>query len=181
MFECGMNWRAWLYAFKIKFSPPPPTLNQVYPVSVKHLRGYKQWLTHNRVLNYFFSSSIDVNECATNNGGCQQICVNRRGTPNTCTCKRGFIKHRYDSTKCIGKRCATNLKLFNSAIWIKNTKSMIKIFFSQILTNVKWATQLCALVLMVRMENVELSALTHMAVFLVLVLMDIDYLAKPSV
>ena len=49
---------------KLSFSPPPAKLNQVYQVSFKHLRGYKQWLTHNLVLNYFFSSSVDVNECA---------------------------------------------------------------------------------------------------------------------
>ena len=42
----------------------------------------------------------------------------------------------------------------------------------------KREAQLCAFALIVRMETVELTALTHMSVILVLVLMDIDYLAK---
>ena len=31
----------------------------------------------------------DVNECQTNNGGCQQICANADGSFN-CECKAGF-------------------------------------------------------------------------------------------
>ena len=42
----------------------------------------------------------------------------------------------------------------------------------------KREAQLSAFAVIVRMETVELTALTHMAVILVLVLMDRDYLAK---
>lgn len=47
------------------------------------------------------SCSQDINECLSNNGGCQQICINRRGETNLCACKNGFKLNPLDKKKCI--------------------------------------------------------------------------------
>lgn len=39
------------------------------------------------ILSLFF---LDVDECLSNNGGCQQICVNTMGSYE-CQCKEGFF------------------------------------------------------------------------------------------
>ena len=49
----------------------------------------------------FFSFLIDVNECATNNGGCDQICNNTKGSYE-CKCRSGFLLSS-DKHKCNGK------------------------------------------------------------------------------
>ena len=40
--------------------------------------------------------SLDVNECASSNGGCDQICTNKAGSYQ-CSCNRGYISS--------GKKC----------------------------------------------------------------------------
>ena len=50
---------------------------------------------------FFFSFLIDVNECATNNGGCDQICNNTKGSYE-CNCRSGFLLSS-DKHKCNGK------------------------------------------------------------------------------
>ena len=45
----------------------------------------------------------DVNECSTNNGGCEQTCENRLGD-YTCECTNaGFVKDLDDFKKCVGE------------------------------------------------------------------------------
>lgn len=44
----------------------------------------------------------DINECLSNNGGCQQRCTNGRGY-HQCGCYRGYRANRSNSRKCIGK------------------------------------------------------------------------------
>ena len=56
----------------------------------------------NGYFNFFFlPSPIDVNECATNNGGCDQICNNTKGSYE-CKCRSGFLLSS-DKHKCNGK------------------------------------------------------------------------------
>ena len=57
----------------------------------------------------FYYYWIDINECDLNNGGCHQICVNKQGAPNVCLCKRGYIPHPRDSSRCIGRNDAYSL------------------------------------------------------------------------
>ena len=45
--------------------------------------------------------TIDINECLTNNGGCQHTCVNTHGSFK-CICPPGY-KHQYGGKQCIGK------------------------------------------------------------------------------
>lgn len=45
------------------------------------------------------SRCIDVNECESNNGGCDQICTNREGGFE-CTCQPGYQRHRDDPNQC---------------------------------------------------------------------------------
>ena len=46
---------------------------------------------------------LDINECSTNNGGCEQTCVNRPGD-YTCECTNaGFVKDLNDLKKCVGE------------------------------------------------------------------------------
>ena len=48
---------------------------------------------------------IDVDECATDNGGCMQICINTVGSYE-CSCEAGY------SMKSDGHTCAGNVNLF---------------------------------------------------------------------
>lgn len=43
----------------------------------------------------------DVNECMINNGGCEQLCVNTRGS-YYCDCHEGFIMDNA-TNKCLGE------------------------------------------------------------------------------
>ena len=44
-------------------------------------------------------TSLDINECDDDKGGCNQTCVNIKGS-YYCTCERGF--QRYEKTECEG-------------------------------------------------------------------------------
>ena len=55
----------------------------------------------NGQFGFFLPSLIDVNECATNNGGCDQICNNTKGSYE-CKCRSGFLLSS-DKHKCNGK------------------------------------------------------------------------------
>lgn len=46
----------------------------------------------------------DVNECLTDNGGCEGLCINTPGSYK-CHCPAGF---RTDGNKCIGKNRYSN-------------------------------------------------------------------------
>ena len=49
---------------------------------------------------------VDINECDSNNGGCEQICVNKRGALNVCGCRRGYTQDPLESFKCRGRKDA---------------------------------------------------------------------------
>lgn len=44
---------------------------------------------------------LDINECASNNGGCTQICVNSEGS-NRCECNTGYQLDSGDLHTCVG-------------------------------------------------------------------------------
>ncbi|CAH3038869.1 unnamed protein product, partial [Pocillopora meandrina] len=58
-----------------------------------------------RCTSYWTGStcSADVNECSSNNGGCQHICNNRRGASRTCSCYRGYNRSPNDSKECVDR------------------------------------------------------------------------------
>jgi len=43
----------------------------------------------------------DINECDQNNGGCQQVCTNTRGS-YMCSCHIGFGQDFQDKRRCDG-------------------------------------------------------------------------------
>jgi len=56
---------------------------------------------------------LDINECFWNNGGCDQLCVNKFGF-HMCTCRPGFYLLP-DNVTCAGK-CNNNSYNLNSFI-----------------------------------------------------------------
>ena len=43
---------------------------------------------------------LDVDQCLTDNGGCEQMCINE--VPgHVCSCSRGFVLHS-DGKSCLG-------------------------------------------------------------------------------
>ena len=46
----------------------------------------------------------DTNECAINNGGCDQLCANTQGS-YWCSCNNGYVLNATDGHTCIGKLC----------------------------------------------------------------------------
>ena len=50
---------------------------------------------------------IDIDECQFNNGGCQQICLNRIGNTAACICRKGYVQHPSSKKRCQGnlERC----------------------------------------------------------------------------
>lgn len=46
---------------------------------------------------------LDIDECTTVNGGCEQICENTVGA-RICRCHVGYLVNSTDSDKCDGKR-----------------------------------------------------------------------------
>ena len=65
-------------------------------------------------MKYYLESLIclDINECATDNGGCDHVCVNKPGSYE-CSCKDGYVLAD-DKHTCNGKR--RGLKLVKRAI-----------------------------------------------------------------
>ena len=51
-------------------------------------------------MTLLYISFIDINECATNNGGCAQYCTNTLGT-YSCSCDSGYTLN-IDGHKCTG-------------------------------------------------------------------------------
>ena len=49
----------------------------------------------------YFVCSPDEDECAKNNGGCSQNCVNDNGGYH-CTCQSGYVLHA-DNHTCVGR------------------------------------------------------------------------------
>ena len=47
------------------------------------------------------ATTLDINECQTNSGGCEQICTNTDGSFE-CSCNPGYSLSS-DRTNCIGK------------------------------------------------------------------------------
>ena len=54
---------------------------------------------------YYVLSSLDINECNTNNGGCGQDCINTVGSYQ-CQCREGF---QFTSN---GRSCTGNFKIY---------------------------------------------------------------------
>ena len=51
---------------------------------------------------------IDVDECQVNNAGCEQLCVNEKGSFR-CECNTGYMTHPHDPTSCIDEdECQMN-------------------------------------------------------------------------
>lgn len=50
---------------------------------------------------YLYLSSVDINECSINNGGCQQMCVNTPGDYE-CLCHSNYKLH-WNKKDCVGK------------------------------------------------------------------------------
>ena len=46
------------------------------------------------------TSILDINECLTNNGGCQHTCTNSIGS-YSCSCNTGYVLDS-DNHRCIG-------------------------------------------------------------------------------
>ena len=46
-------------------------------------------LGNSNQLQYYYTHYIDINECLTNNGGCEQLCNNSYGS-FLCYCSSGF-------------------------------------------------------------------------------------------
>ena len=57
---------------------------------------------HIPALNVKCNLLIDINECATNNGKCAQICTNTLGS-NYCSCTAGYMLDNIDNYSCLGK------------------------------------------------------------------------------
>ena len=68
---------------------------------LQHARG-------KRPTYHLLSLFVDVNECASSNGGCDQICTNKPGTYQ-CSCNQGYISS--------GKRCQGKLHLSSVEIY----------------------------------------------------------------
>ena len=54
---------------------------------------------HSELSSYYLFLFIDIDECASNNGGCPQNCTNYDGG-FTCSCMRGYMA---TSGSCVGK------------------------------------------------------------------------------
>ena len=51
--------------------------------------------------------SLDIDECFSNNGGCEQVCVNKPGT-HMCECKTGYAKTSENGVCRDINECALN-------------------------------------------------------------------------
>ena len=58
----------------------------------------------------------DIDECATDNGGCSQICTNTIGS-YVCSCRFGYTIGK-DGKMCYGERhVCKHLQLMTASIW----------------------------------------------------------------
>ena len=74
-------------------------------IHTEHRRKDLQWYVNvsaQGILNAPANLNADVNECSTNNGGCDQICVNVDGG-FYCECQTGFLLASNQQT-CNGKQ-----------------------------------------------------------------------------
>ena len=69
-----------------------------------------EFTTDNSVQKTGFSANFftDLDECSTNNGGCQHICKNTIGSYK-CYCQNGFVLHT-DRHSCKEGTCMFNLE-----------------------------------------------------------------------
>lgn len=63
---------------------------------------YLAYLLLNFYFIFFCTFSKDINECETNNGGCEQLCTNQPGS-HKCTCREGLQPDPENDKRCIGK------------------------------------------------------------------------------
>ena len=74
------------------------------------------------ILNFlYYSSETDINECLTNNGGCQQLCHNAQGS-FTCDCNVGYTLNS-NKKKCNGKNVIITVLMYT-----KISKILILLF-----------------------------------------------------
>lgn len=57
------------------------------------------------LLNIFCHDDADINECDTENGGCEQFCTNQEPF-FSCSCRNGF--RLYNEKFCSGNKIAIN-------------------------------------------------------------------------
>ena len=62
---------------------------------------------------------LDVDECAVENGGCEQGCANTQGS-FTCSCKKGYLINA-DAKSCKGKQASLRNYLRNHHQIVVNT------------------------------------------------------------
>jgi len=85
--------------------------------------------------------STDVNECSTDNGGCQQLCSNRVGS-YSCSCNTGFLLSP-DGKICNGSLssyCQVTCFSFHRLVidWITCAQSIVAYLTRQVLPASKW-------------------------------------------
>ena len=56
--------------------------------------------THCMLITLLSCTPLDVNECSSNNGGCQQLCADTQGS-FTCGCSSGYVLSS-DGRSCNG-------------------------------------------------------------------------------
>ena len=79
---------------------------------------------HSAIYSGMFSCSIDINECETANGGCEQICSNTIGS-FACSCAVGYRLGR-NGLNCNGKHKLRSLDKMSN----HGTQTTLEICFS---------------------------------------------------
>ena len=59
------------------------------------------WLVNCKIYLHSFCQLTDINECDTNNGGCQHNCINNEGSYD-CHCREGYNINNTNGHSCIG-------------------------------------------------------------------------------
>ena len=71
----------------------------------------------------FIQKFSDIDECATDNGGCSQVCVNKPGT-SECKCNDGYVLAD-DKRTCLGNTNSYRAKLIlkvTHVLWQKSSR-----------------------------------------------------------